>query len=142
MKSGSVLGFSLRFLTEIAWWTMGVSVGAAVIGTIATRAPWFALGCLVASGVDVVLVRVASNRAEIELEQNHVDAAAPTIMLAGRILAKAVLLVTALFAVNTQAFAGAIVGALTFDITLAVVGSVIAAVRGTGSQRKAGESDG
>ncbi len=56
-------------------------------------------------------------------------AVAPTVMLAGRLIVKAGLLVIAIFVPADLAFTGTVVGALTFDITLVVVGSIIAASR-------------
>ena len=129
MKNGA-FGFTWHFMDEITWWTLGIAFVISVVASFVTRAPWFAAGCLVVVVVDVMLVRVASHRAQKELEDDNIDAVAPTIMLVGRMLAKAILLVAALFAVNVQAFAGAVVGALAYDITLAVVGSIMALLRG------------
>ena len=89
----------------------------------------FAVGCLVAVGVDVVLVRVATHRARRELAAGRIDSVAPTVMLAGRLIVKAGLLVLAIFIPQVLGFAGTVVGVLTFDITLVVVGSIVAASR-------------
>jgi hypothetical protein len=50
-------------------------------------------------------------------------------MLAGRLVVKAGLLMAAIFVPQVLGFAGTVVGALTFDITLVVVGSITAASR-------------
>jgi hypothetical protein len=123
------MGFSWDFIDEIGWWSLGIGVVLAVVGGYLLGSSAFAVGCLVAVGTDVVLVRIATRRGRRALAEGSGDAVAPTLMLAGRLLVKTALLVVALFVPQDLAFAGTIVGVLTFDVTLALVGSVLAASR-------------
>jgi hypothetical protein len=123
------MGFSWDFIDEIGVWSLVIGVAIALVGGYLLRSAGFAVGCLVAVGVDVALVRVATRRGRRALSEGSVDAVAPTLMLAGRLLVKTALLVIALFVPQEFVFAGTIVGALTFDVTLALVGSVLAASR-------------
>lgn len=129
MDRDSVLGFSWDFIDEMSLWSLVIGGSIAVIGGIALQSVPFALGCLVAVGVDIVLVRVATHRARHELAAGRIDSVAPTLMVAGRLIVKAGLLVLALLIPQVLGFAGTVVGALTFDITLVVVGSIVAASR-------------
>ena len=125
-----MFGFEWGFLDEISWWTLGIGVAIAAAGGYLLRDLAFAIGCLVAVGIDVAIVLSASRRARKELEDGRIDAVAPIVMLAGRLVVKAGLLALALAMPRLLSFTGAVAGALTFDITLALVGSVIALSRG------------
>jgi hypothetical protein len=129
VEHDSVMGFSWDFIDEIGVWSLVIGTGIALIGGYLLGSPAFAIGCLVAVGLDVALVRIATRRGRSALAEGSVDAVAPTLMLAGRLLAKTALLVIALFVPQDLAFAGTIVGALIFDVTLAFVGSALAAAR-------------
>ena len=125
----TVLGFSWDFIDEMSVWSLIIGVSIALIGGFLLKSVAFAVGCLVAVGVDVALVRIATRSGRRAFGEGRIDSVAPTVMLAGRLVVKAGLLVVALFVPQDLAFAGTVVGALTFDITLVVVGSIIAASR-------------
>jgi hypothetical protein len=129
MENGSALGFSWDFLDEMTVWSLVIGASIAVVGGVLLGSVAFAAGCLLALGVDVALVRVSTHRARAELAEGRVDSVAPMVMLAGRLVAKALLLVLAIFVPQYLGFTGTVVGALTFDITLVVVGSITAASR-------------
>jgi len=129
VEHGSVLGFSWDFLDEMTVWSLVIGCSIALIGGVLLNSTAFAVGCLVALGIDLALVRTATHRARRELAEGRVDAVAPTVMLAGRLVVKTGLLVAAIFMPQRLGFAGTVVGALTFDLTLVVVGSIVAASR-------------
>jgi hypothetical protein len=122
-------GFAWDFIDEIVWWALGIAGAAAAVAAIAFDDVAFALGCVVAASVDLVLVRVASGRARRGLARGEIDNAAPIIMVAGRLLAKAGLLLLSIAVPTVLGFAGTVVGVLVFDLTLALVGSIKAAAR-------------
>jgi hypothetical protein len=130
-----MFGFEWGFLDEISWWTLGIGVALAAGGAYLLRDLAFAIGCLVAVCVDVAIVMSASRRARNELEAGRIDAVAPIVMLAGRLVVKTGLLALALVLPRVLSFTGTVAGALTFDITLALVGSVIALSRGMRASR-------
>jgi hypothetical protein len=125
----ALYGFSWRFLDEMSWWSLGIAVAISALVTVATRNPAFATGCLIAAGVDVVMVRMASHHARREIEAGRVDAVAPAIMLAGRLVVKALLLVLSLVVPGFMSFAGTVAGVLVLDVTLAFVGGTVAVMR-------------
>jgi hypothetical protein len=130
-----MFGFQWGFLDEISWWTLGIGVVAAAAGTYLTHAPAFAIGCLLAVVVDVAMVLSASRHARREFDSGRIDPVAPIVMLAGRLLVKSGLLILAFAIPQWLSFPGTVVGALTFDITLALVGSVIAVGRSMRASR-------
>jgi len=132
-------GFEWGFLDVVSRWSLGVGVLAAGIGTYLTRDTAFAIGCLIAIVIDVGLVSIACRRGKGELELGRIDAIAPIIMLGGRFLVKAGLMTLALAIPRLLSFPGTVVGALTFDITLAFVGSILALARGSRAPRIGGE---
>jgi uncharacterized membrane protein YdfJ with MMPL/SSD domain len=127
VEQKSVMGFSWDFLDEMTIWALVIGASIAVGGGVVLQSISFGVGCLFAVGVDVGLVRISTHRARRELEQGRIDSVAPTVMLAGRLVVKALLLVAALFVPQVLGFTGTVIGALTFDLTLAVVGSIAAA---------------
>ena len=129
MENDAVMGFSWDFLDEMGVWALVIGGVIAVGGGVLLQSTAFAAGCLIAVGVDVALVRTATHRARRELAAGRIDAVAPTVMLAGRLIVKAGLLVLAIFVPAALAFTGTVIGALTYDITLLVVGSIVAASR-------------
>ncbi len=129
VEHDTVLGFSWDFLDEMSVWALVIGTAIGLVGGYITGSVSFALGCLVALGVDIALVRTATHRARRELEAGRIDSVAPTIMLAVRLVVKALLLVAAIFVPQVLGFTGTVVGALTYDITLVIVGSIVAASR-------------
>ena len=130
MARAQVFGFEWSFLDEVCRWAFAAALLAAGVGAWVTHDPVFALSTVLVAGIDIALVAVASRRGRRELEAGRIDAVAPTVMLAGRLVVKAGLLVLALLWGGMTAFAGAVCGALAFDVTLAFGGSVIAVCRG------------
>ena len=129
MEQNSVLGFSWEFLDEMTVWSLVIGCVTAVVGGVILTSPTFTAGCVVALGIDIALVRAATHRGRRELAQGRIDPIAPAVMLAGRLVAKAGLLVMAILVPQALGFTGTVIGALTFDITLVVVGSIVAASR-------------
>jgi hypothetical protein len=125
-----VFGFEWGFLDEICRWALAFALFVGVVGGLVTRSLAFALSVFVVAGIDIALVAGASRRGRTELEAGRIDAVAPTVMLAGRLVVKAGLLVVWLFWGGMTAFAGAVAGALVFDVTLAFGGSALAIYRG------------
>jgi hypothetical protein len=125
----ATFGFTWSFLDEMSWWALGIATAVAIGGAFYTRQVSFAVGCLVSVVIDVLLVRVSSRRARIGLEHGRIDTAAPLVMVGGRLLVKAGLLVLALSIPRVMSFAGTVVGVLAYDVTLSFVGSIVAATR-------------
>ena len=138
MARAQVFGFEWGFLDEVCWWALGFAVLAAGIGVWVTHQAVFAVSLLVVAGIDLGMIAGASRRARHELDTGRIDAVAPIVMLAGRLLVKAALLVLWMVYGGSAAFIGAVVGALVFDVTLAFVGSGLVIVRGLRSPRGVG----
>ncbi|HEY5541109.1 MAG TPA: hypothetical protein VIL41_06620 [Coriobacteriia bacterium] len=130
MTRAQAFGFEWSFLDEVARWSLGAAVLVSAVGVVVTRDAAFAIACVVAAGIDVALVTASVRRARRELDAGRIDPVAPIVMLAGRLLVKAGLLVLALVAREPAAFTGAVAGVLVFDVTLAFGGSAIAIGRG------------
>jgi len=126
MHNESVFGFSWDFLDEMTVWALAIGVLIALVGGGVLHSFAFSLGCLLTVGADVILVRAATARARRELAAGRIDPVAPTVMLAGRLIVKAGLLVVSVFVPRIMGFVGTVAGALTFDLTLVVVGSIVA----------------
>jgi hypothetical protein len=124
-----IFGFSWPFIDELSWWTVGIALAVSGVAFFYAGDTAFVVGCLVGVAVDVGLVRLASIRGRRELEAGRIDAVAPMIMVPGRLMAKVGLLLVAFFFPTFMSLAGTVVGVLLFDLTLAVVGSVLAASR-------------
>jgi len=131
-----VFGFEWGFLDEIARWALGVGILASAAGVVYTHDAAFAVACMIATALDVVLVAVSVRRARHGLEVGHIDPVAPLVMLAGRLVVKAGLLLVAMLTHNAAAFWGAVAGVMVFDVTLAFGGSVIAISRGMQTPRE------
>jgi hypothetical protein len=131
-----VFGFEWSFLDEIARWALGAAALVSVVGVALTRDIAFAVACLLAVGIDVALVALSVRRARSELDLGRIDAVAPIVMLAGRLLVKACLLLVALLSRESAAFIGTIAGVMVFDVTLAFGGSAIAISRGMQTPRE------
>jgi peptidoglycan biosynthesis protein MviN/MurJ (putative lipid II flippase) len=122
--------FDFAFLAEVAWIGLIIGVVAAVLGSVLTGHAGFGVGCLLASGLDTVMVISASRRAEREVEARTLDPVSAMIMVPIRIIVKAVLLGIAVIWPSVLSFSGTAVGALCFDMTLAFVGSALALSQG------------
>ena len=138
MNTVGTHGFEWGFLDVVSRWSLAIGVLAAGVGAYLTRDTAFAVGCLIAIVIDVGLVWIACRRGQRELELGHIDSVAPIIVLGGRFLVKAGLMTAALVIPHMMSFAGTAVGALTFDITLAFVGSILAVMRGFRAPRMGG----
>jgi hypothetical protein len=139
MNTVGTNGFEWGFLDVVSRWAVGVGLLAAGIGAYLTHDAAFAIGCVIAVGVDVGLIGIACRRGQRQLELGHADAVAPIIVLGGRFLVKACLLTLAIVLPRLLSFAGTAVGAVTFDTTLASVGSILAIALGFRSPRIGGE---
>ena len=129
MTTESTFGFGWEFLDEMSWWALGLAGAIAIGGTFVTRQASFAIGCVIAVAIDVALVRAASGHARRSLERGQIDAVAPLVMVVGRLLVKAGLLLLALSIPRFMSFPGTVVGALSYDVTLSLVGSIVAVVK-------------
>lgn len=130
MDRRPTVGFSWPFLDEVAGWSIGIASFVAIGSVVVTRGLFFALGCLAASVIDVVMVHIAVQSAIRAVEQERPEAFSGALLLGGRLLVKGALLGLALLVPSVVAFIGTAVGALAFDITLASVGSVLAVRQG------------
>jgi hypothetical protein len=130
LTRAQVFGFEWGFLDEISRWAIGVTALVAIVGALVSGSAGFAVACVLASAIDLVMVEFSVRRARRELDLGRIDSVAPIVMLAGRLLVKAGVLVLALGAQNTAVFAGAVAGVVIFDVTLAFGGSLIAIGRG------------
>jgi hypothetical protein len=124
-----VFGFSWHFIDELSWWALGIALVISAVVFVPTGDTAFVVGCLVGAAVDVGMVRLASHRGRRELEAGRIDSVAPMVMVAGRLVAKLGLLLIAFTFPAFMSLAGTVVGILVFDLTLALVGSVLAASR-------------
>ena len=129
MPTKSAFDFSWGFLEEVSWWSLGIAVVISMVATIVTRQAAFALGCMLAASLDVVFIRAIASSARREIEAGRPGAGSAPMLFVGRLSAKAGILVLAVLLPHILSFAGTVVGVLDFDITLAVVGSAIAATR-------------
>jgi len=123
------LDFSWDFLEEISWWSLGLSAAVSAVAWVVTSGPAFALGCMLAASLDFWFVRAVANSARTEIEAGHPGSGHSAALLFARLGSKAGLLVLSVLIPNVLGFAGTVVGVLAFDLTLAVVGSTIAAMR-------------
>jgi len=121
--------FSWTFLEEVAWWSLGIAAAVSVAASVATNEIAFGLACMLAAAVDVAFVRSIASSARREIEEGRPGAGAASLLFVLRLLAKAGLLVASVLLPTLLDFAGTVVGVLCYDLTLAVVGSLIAATR-------------
>jgi len=135
MELKSMQDFSWTFLQEIAWWSMGIAAAIAVAALVATNDAKFAVACLLAAAIDLAFIRGISSSARREIEEGRPGAGTASLYFVARLLAKAGLLVLAVLLPTLLSFPGTVVGVLCFDLTLAVVGSLIAATRLIGGPR-------
>jgi len=125
----SVQDFSWTFLEEISWWSLGIAAAISVVVSVATNELSFGLACMLAAAVDVAFVRAIASSARREIDAGRPGAGVASMLFVIRLLAKAGLLVLAVLLPHLLGFAGTVVGVLCYDLTLAVVGSAIAATR-------------
>jgi hypothetical protein len=134
MAPDDTSGFSWGFIDEMTWWALGLATTAGLFGAWLLQQPQFLIGCMIAVIVDISLVRAASHHVRQTLELGQTDSVGPLIMVVGRLLVKAALLLAAIEFPDRLSFAGTVVGALAYDVTLTFVGSIVAAMRfGRGS---------
>ncbi len=124
------VGFSWEFLDEIARWALTVAALCSAVALFVGTDVRFAAACMTGAVIDVALVRMAARRARTEIESDTYGGTAAAILLGGRLVVKALLLLAALALPWVFDFAGMVAGVLMYDFTLAVVGSVIALRRG------------
>lgn len=124
------VGFSWDFLDEMVRWTLSIAAIVAVVGLVVRRDPSFALGCLLGAIGDVAIVHAAVVSAKSALKERRFDGSSGALLLGGRVLFKGALLAIAVFLPNVLDFFGTVVGVLAYDVTLAVVGSIVALRRG------------
>jgi hypothetical protein len=121
--------FSWGLLEEVSWWSLGIAAAISVVASIVTRQAAFALGCMLAASLDVAFIRAITAAARKEIDEGRPGAGNASMLFVGRLFAKAGLLVLAVLFPQFLGFAGTVVGVLVFDLTLAVVGSILAATR-------------
>jgi len=131
--------FSWHFLEEISWWSLGIATVASVVATFVTGGYAFAVGCMVGVLIDVAFIRAIATQARKEIETGSAASGRASMLFGVRLIAKAALLGLALLVPQVLGFAGTVVGVLVFDLTLAFVGSIIAASRLMSSPRSGGE---
>lgn len=121
--------FSWTFLQEVSWWSLGIAAAISVAASVATNDAAFGVACMLAAAVDVAFVRAIASSARREIEEGDAGARGASMLFVVRLLAKAGLLVFSVLLPAVLSFPGTVVGVLCFDLTLAVVGSLIAATR-------------
>jgi hypothetical protein len=121
--------FAWSFLDEIGRWSLGFVALAAVVGAVVTRSWEFPTSCLLAGGIDFALVHFSTERGGRSAEVGKIDSGAMVLFLGGRLAYKVVLLSAALLWPRVLDFWGVAVGALSYDMTLLVVGSILAVDR-------------
>ena len=131
--------FSWRFLEEISWWSLGIAVVASVVATFITGGYAFAVGCMVAALMDVAFMRVIATRAQESSRPATARRVSPHCSLGCGSSRKPGCSGLSLLFPQVLGFAGTVVGVLVFDLTLAFVGSIIAASRLMSGPRSGGE---
>jgi len=84
---------------------------------------------MLAASVDVAFVRATVASARQEIEAGRPGAGNASMLFVARLFAKAGLLVLAVLFPQVLGFAGTVLGVLVFDLSLAIVGSIVAASR-------------
>lgn len=119
----------LRFVREVAGWSIAVAFAVAAGGAVVLRDWRFPLALAVGAAFDVGTVMLLLRR----VGPPEVDAARAgrlaAKLIAPRLVIKALLLATAVLLPFALDKWGMLVGILVFDVTLMTVGSVIAASR-------------
>jgi len=123
------LDFSWSFLEEISWWSLGIAAVISAVATVITRHADFALGCMLAASIDFAFIRAIAGTARREIEEGELTTAKSSLLFVVRLMVKAVLLGLAVLLPQVLSFVGTVVGVLAFDLSLAVVGSLLAGTR-------------
>jgi hypothetical protein len=123
------LDFSWGFLEEISWWSLGIAAVVSVAATVITRHTDFALACMLAASIDFAFIRVIAGTARREIAEGDLGATKSSLLFVVRLMVKAVLLGLAVLFPQVFSFVGMVVGVLAFDLSLAVVGSLLAGTR-------------
>jgi hypothetical protein len=123
------LDFSWGFLEEISWWSLGIASVVSVAATVITRQTDFALACMLAASIDFAFIRAIAGTARREIDEGELGAAKSSMLFVVRLMVKAVLLGLAVLFPEVFSFVGMVVGVLAFDLSLAVVGSLLAGTR-------------
>jgi hypothetical protein len=123
------LDFSWGFLEEVSWWSMGIAAVVSVAATVITRHTDFALACMLAASIDFAFIRAIAGTARREIDAGELGATKSSMLFVVRLMVKAVLLGLAVLFPQVLSFVGMVVGVLAFDLSLAVVGSLLAGTR-------------
>jgi hypothetical protein len=126
---GPTLDFSWGFLEEISWWSLGIAAVVSVATTVITRHTDFALACMLAASIDFAFIRAIAGTARREIDEGELGATKSSMLFVVRLMVKAVLLGLAVLFPQVLSFVGMVVGVLAFDLSLAVVGSLLAGTR-------------
>ncbi len=123
------LDFSWSFLEEISWWSLGAAAAISVAATAITRHTDFALACMLAASIDFAFIRAIAGTARREIDEGELGATKSSMLFVTRLMVKAVLLGLAVLFPQVLSFVGMAVGVLAFDLSLALVGSLLAGTR-------------
>jgi hypothetical protein len=123
------LDFSWSFLEEISWWSLGIAAVVSLAATVITRHTDFALGCMLAASIDFAFVRAIAGTAHREIDEGELSTPKSSMLFVARLMVKALLLGLAVLLPEVLSFVGTVVGVLAFDLSLAVVGSLLAGTR-------------
>lgn len=126
MRPDPINAFSWHFLEEVARWTLGVSAAGVVVATLLGN-PAFAFAWALTVAVDVALVYVAARRGERAADPGGFDRTALVLFTGVRFAVKVGLIIFAAVFPAILSFWGTVIGALSYDVVLMVVGSVVAA---------------
>jgi hypothetical protein len=123
------LDFSWSFLEEISWWSLGIAAVISAAATVITKHTDFALGCMLAASIDFAFIRAIAGTARREIDEGELTARKSSLLFVVRLIVKAILLGLAVLLPQVLGFVGTVVGVLAFDLSLAVVGSLLAGSR-------------
>jgi hypothetical protein len=135
MPAKRMLDFSWGFLEEISWWSFGIALALSIAATVVTRELTFAFGCMLAAVIDVAFIRAIAASAKREIADGRPAAGLSSVLFVARLIVKGLLLGLAMMVPQVFGFVGTVVGVLVFDLSLAVVGSFLAATRLMSSSR-------
>jgi hypothetical protein len=108
---------------------MGIAAVVSVAATVITRHTDFALACMLAASIDFAFIRAIAGTARREIDAGELGATKSSMLFVVRLMVKAVLLGLAVLFPQVLSFVGMVVGVLAFDLSLAVVGSLLAGTR-------------
>ncbi|MDH4140575.1 MAG: hypothetical protein OEV43_08400 [Coriobacteriia bacterium] len=130
---GAVPPVGAEFLGDVSRWSFWVAPVLAVVGTAITRDARWGVACLIGAAYDVLTMRYAAGLAPSEENAHALDHRFIMVML-GRMVGKAVLIVAAVALPGILHTWGMAVGVLTVEITMMTVGVAVTAVRTFGSR--------